>query len=310
MVEDPRWPNLFVVGAPKCGTTSIMSQLGEHPEVFVPEVKEPRYLDTDLTYTHRTETQEAYLSLFEGGQGAQRRAEGTVFYLYSPAACRTIREETRDPRVVIMLRDPVEMVHSLHSQMVYTGNEQITSFEQAWRAAPARRRGERLAPRTNPLEGLDYPWVGRYHEHVARYLDAFGDQALVLLLDDLKADPAGTYRRICEHAGIDPGYEPDLSAKNKNTQMRFAALRDVVREPPRFVTSALSIFPASWRDAARRAILQANTREVPRDPLEPGLREELSTTFRDDVQALAELIDRDLSHWCAPRNRTEEKPEA
>src|SRR3954468_1950993 len=113
-------PSFFIVGAPKCGTTSLNDYLRQHPRIFIPERKELHYFGSDLTFlkTQRP-TREEYLAHFAAAQPQQIAGEASVWYLYSQLAAREIHDFCREAKFIIMLRNPVDMMHSLHSQYLY-----------------------------------------------------------------------------------------------------------------------------------------------------------------------------------------------
>lgn len=302
-MTDPRMPNLFIAGAMKSGTTSMYHWLSQHPEVHMSDPKEPNHFCTDLHHHEgaRITDQEAYLSLFDGGQDRRYRGEASVWYLFSEDACRRIKEETEDPRIVIMLRNPVDMVYSMHSQLVFMGNEQIERFEEAWRAQDARRDGQRLPEKLNPLEGLFYADYGKYSRHVERYMETYGKEQLkILLFDDFIEDQQGTFQEVLGFLDLDPGFEPDLEKRNPNTAVRSPWLRDFVRDLPSPIKAVTTRLPGGLRSFLQDLVEDANTRVEERPPMPPVLREEVKDEFRDDVHRLGDLLDRDLGHWVQP----------
>ena len=127
-------PNFFILGAPKCGTTALAQYLSDHPKVFMTDPKEPHHFNTDQNYGDFKDA-ERYRKLFQdAGPEHQCVGEASVWYLYSKDAVANIEATIGAPRYIAMLRNPVEMAASLHEQLVYSGNENITSFEKAWAA--------------------------------------------------------------------------------------------------------------------------------------------------------------------------------
>ncbi len=120
-------PNLFVVGAPRCGTTAMFRLLAQHPDIAVCDPKEPYYFCTDFheesdrhagratRFPVRTEAQ--YLALFDD-RSRTVVAEATPAYLYSTVAASRIHAFNPGARILVMVRDPVELLHSLHAKMV------------------------------------------------------------------------------------------------------------------------------------------------------------------------------------------------
>ena len=144
----------FIVGAPRCGTTTLADWLQQHPDVCFSAVKEPHFFTQhDLTVLDEDKRQqlvsEEYLRRFFGHcDGKQQlQAEGSVTYLYLPERMETVLRLWPDARFVIALRDPLQMLPSLHQRLLVTGDENITDFSTAWSKIKDRRLG-RSIPRS------------------------------------------------------------------------------------------------------------------------------------------------------------------
>ena len=124
-------PNLFIIGAPKCGTTSIYSFLKQHPEIYMPDFKEPHYFGSDLNKKKGVyiDTEEEYLSLFIESKNEIFIGEASTYYLYSNLAPMEIFKFNPDSKIIIALRNPIDLIYSLHSQYFFSGNENVLDFE-------------------------------------------------------------------------------------------------------------------------------------------------------------------------------------
>ena len=302
-------PNFFIVGAPKCGTTAMFEYLAAHPDVFMPPRKEPAFFASDLDEGRRaddayfTRSLEKYLALFSGWRGERRVGEGTPWYLYSEVAAGEIKKFAPEARIIIMLRDPVEALSSLHAQRLVSGAEDITSFEEALRAEDDRASGKRIPNRGFLVKGLLYRKVVRYASQVERYLDTFGrDRVLVLIFEEFVADPARAYRRVCDFLDIDPTFVPTFEQVNAASVVRSPLFREVLRAPQGIIGDRLRVGPIrrSWR-RFKRALLAINEKPQARAPLDPSLRAELAWQLAPDVARLSRLLDRDLiTFWELP----------
>ena len=147
---EPRRPDFFIVGAPKSGTTALYEYLRQHPQVFMSDPKEPNYFGADVERrrTPRISLDE-YLGYFAGAGDAKRAGEASVRYLHSRTAAQEIAEFAPQGQAIIMLRDPVEMMHAMHGELVYIGAEDIPDFADALAAEDDRRVGRRIPPGAN-----------------------------------------------------------------------------------------------------------------------------------------------------------------
>ncbi len=293
-----RTPDFFIVGAPKCGTTALYSYLRQHPDVFMPEVKEPHRFAPDLGF-NAFQNQADYLSLFAEAVHEKRVGEASVWYLYSQAAPAAIKEFRPDARIIIMLRNPVEMIYSLHSQAVYSGHENIADFEAALQAEEDRKHGLRVPRHVAILQFVLYRETGRYTEHVKRYFDVFGrENVQVLIFEDLKQNASQIYEQTCQFLDIAADFHPEFEVVNPNTARRSMALVHLIGSPTaRKMGRLLMPFPAARQHLASN-LDQLNTKVEPRPPMNPQLRQRLQAEFAPETEHLSELLGRDLvSIW-------------
>ncbi len=234
--------------------------------------------------------------LFRGGAAQRRRGEATVWYLYSETAPHEILEFSPDARFIVMLRNPVDMMYSLHSHMLFTGDEDIEDFEEALAAEPDRRAGRRIPARASRPEGLLYRSCASYSRHVRRWLDAVGpDTMKVIIFDDFAAEPAAVYRDTLEFLSVDPEFRPDFDVVNRNKAVRSERLLDITSSP-RFYR-ATSFLPGPVYHAFRRGLKRLNTRYQKRPSLDGDVRARLTREFVAEVEDLGRVIGRDLSAW-------------
>lgn len=296
-------PSFFVVGAPKCGTTALFSYLRQHPEIFLPH-KEIHYFGSDLDFRHRARaTEEGYLRLFEPATTETCLGDASVWYLYSTEAAREIRAFEPEARIVIMLRDPVDMMYALHSQMLYAGDEDLPSFAEALAAEEDRKRGRRIPRGARLPKSLLYREVAKYSEQVRRYLEAFGrDRVRVVLFDDFKVHTGDVYRATLRFLGVAPDHEVDFEVVNPNTVRRSRRLARHLAVPYPIVRriARLALPVPSWRRALGTRVSRLNTVRKPRTPLDRTLRSQLIDELAGEIRALESLIERDLGAWTRP----------
>ena len=298
-------PDFFIVGAPKCGTTSLCKYLEQHSNIFIPPVKEFYYFCTDSTGKKRANTLEEYLSFFEDGQG-KLCGEGSVWHLFTKKAALEIYKFNPEAKIIIMLREPVSVMYSLHSMHLANGsNEEILDFKLALEAEEDRKQGKRIPKKCFRLEELLYREVVKFTEQVKRYFDTFGrEQVHIIIFDDFKSNPDQVYRETLEFLGVEPDFVPDLTSRNPNRRVRNATLQQLIIKPP---TKLLEIgkyfvpFPRSVRrnllQKLKQTVRRFNTQKAPRPPLDPELRRSLQQEFAPEIEKLSDLLGRDLTYW-------------
>jgi hypothetical protein len=302
-------PDFFVVGAPKCGTTSLCKYLDQHPDIFISKPKEPHYFGQDLAAKpRRGRTLEKYLSLFEGAKN-KVCGEGSTRYLYSKVAAKHIYELNPDAKIIIMLRNPVDFLYSFHSQLLVDLAEDIPDFQLALEAESDRREGKRI-PRDaqRPADCL-YSEVAKFSEQVKRYFDTFGrEQVYVIIFDDFKSDIARVYRETLEFLEVDASFQfTDFKNHKPNARIKNIALFRRKQRIKRWIISVGSLVPMfPGRAPLKKLLLKRINRimrpaspleKVSREPMDPELRKHLKKQFAPEVERLSNLLGRDLSHW-------------
>lgn len=295
-----RIPNLFVVGAPKCGTTALSNYLAGHPMIFMSEqsgMKEPYYFASDITqprdiFGETPRTLEDYAALFDdAGEDVRYVGEASAGYLYSRAAIPSILKVVPSARLVVLLRNPLEMIEAQHNQFFKYGHEN-QSFESAWRLQDARSRGRNIPSPWETGELLQYGPMAKTGEQMQRLLGiAKPEQIFVAFYEDFASNPAHTYRELLRWLDLPdderlefPRLNQRIYRRSQRLELQLQWLRRQ-REKLR-IPGGLGI----------HALIERFNR-TERKPLRPEFERELKDYFRQDVELLSQLVGRDLSHW-------------
>ncbi|CAN5470139.1 sulfotransferase [soil metagenome] len=307
-----RKPDIFLVGAARCGTTSMYRYLGQHPQVFAPHKKEPCHFATDLDsgsyqdsrYFIRDRAE--YLGLFAPAKTDQTVLDGSVWHLYSRVAAQEIARFAPDGRILIMLRNPLDMMYSWHARRVMAGAEDVTDFEVALAAEPERKAGRRIPPASFLLPALFYREVASFSEQVERYRASFpAERICIVIFDDFQRDTLGTYRDVLRFLGLRDDFQPSLEVGNPSKTVRSPVLRDVLRNP-RLHSFSNRLVPAPvWRRVRPlfKGIHEMNRRDESRAAMDIELRRRLEREFEPEVQRLGELVGRNLAALWFARER-------
>jgi hypothetical protein len=304
-----RVPDFFIVGHPKCGTTALYRMLRSHPQVFMPDIKEPWFLAPDLRAPHRAarigkrpETLAEYLALFAPAPPDQRAGEASSSYLMSGSAAGRIAELAPQARIVAILREPAGFLRSLHLQNVQVHVEAERDLRTALALEPERRRGRAIPPRCPRPLALLYSEHVRYVEQLRRYHELFGrERVLVLLYDDFRAENEATVRRVLRFLEVDDAVPIEPVEANPTVGVRSLRLHRAVQAVsvgggP--VTDALkgsvkAITPRRLRHAGLRAVRRGVVFGAPPPP-DAQLVAQLRRRFAPEVVALGEYLGRDL----------------
>lgn len=293
-------PNFFIAGAPKCGTTALYAYLETHPRVFLTNPKEPDFYADDLGAHRLVTTRDAYHGLFDRVTEQHLAVgEASVWYLHSPVALPRVREELPDVRLVVMLRQPIDLLRSWHSQLVWMCYEDEPDFEKAWALQDQRRASERVPSACEVPSFLDYRSVGQLGRHVSRLLKLFPrEQTKIMLLDDLKDSPQRVYEGVLEFLDVPSDGRSQFPRVNASKRNRFQWLAQcqatVVRSLPR---PCIQFGKRLGLRQLGRIATQLNSQPATPATLGEDFRRRLVAEFADDIDTLSELIGRDLSHW-------------
>ena len=306
-----RAPDFFIVGHRKCGTTALYRMLRAHPQIYMPELKEPWFLARDLHIPSTPSsplprTLEDYLALFSDAGPMQRIGEATPSYLLSRSAAADIAELQPQARIIAILREPASFLRSLHLQTVQNHAETETDLRAALALEPLRRQGKAIPRDAVRPEDLLYSEHVRYVEQLRRYHAVFApEQVLVLIYDDFRNDNAATIRRVLRFLDVDEAHEVEEMQANPTVRVRSARLYDLVRSvylgrglPSRFAKAMIkTVAPRQARLRALEATRQRVIYAKPHPPDE-ALTLELRRRFKPEVVAVSEYLDRDLvSLW-------------
>ena len=289
MIDEDGWPNLFIVGAARSGTTSLHRHLAGHPEVHMSEPKEPHFFSDAGTDPRglvlRVTDPVAYRRLFAGANGKTIVGESSTSYAWDPNAPRRIHRKSPDAKIILIARNPIERAFSHYLMGVREGLES-GSFSEAL------ARDERRTEKGWGVSRL-YVELGMYCDAVIRFRETFGeDRVRVLVFEEMARDTEQTLREVCEFLGIDPG---GVSAEGLDTAHNaYGAPRN--RAFARLLGSSRWVgirrrLPSRVRKFFRyRLLLRTGGKPSP----DPAARKLLRDKYLPEVRRLEEVLGRSM----------------
>ena len=203
--ERPQWQSIF---------HSIRTYLWQPGE--------PHFFGSDIAFPDKVSSKKDYLNLFSRSSSEKWKGEKSTWYLYSRTAAEEIKEYNRDARILIQIRNPVDMVYSLHQHLLHNNlytRETIVSFEQALNAQEDRMKASTKASfKANKkfMEPFFYTQVPLYTQQIKRYVDLFGwDRIHVVVYDDLKTHTLDTYKKVLQFLNVDDEFQPAFNVYNR-----------------------------------------------------------------------------------------------
>ena len=292
-------PNLYIVGAPKCGTTAMADYLREHPDVFVPALKEFLYFGDDIPRVKPRWPEEKYLDCFKKWGSERFGMDATPMYLYSDSARWEIKAASSEAKILIMVRNPTDMAYSMYHQLKYEGKELAETFEEALALESERTKTGYQPPNANSSTIARYTYICKVSPHIKAYLECFGEENVhVIVYDDFKQDTKDIYCQVLEFLGLDIYFPKKFGIRNSNKRSRFNAIHQISSNPPEILGTILNPFISReirWK--IRDFIKGLNNVEEARQQMNADTRSQLNDMFSEDVKNLSEVLGRDLTGW-------------
>lgn len=289
----PLFPNLFIIGAMKAGTSSLHEYLHQHPQIFMSRFKEPQYFAPHTLRWGQEWGQGNpypepgaawYLRLFADAGDVKYAGESSVSYSARPwvEGCeRRIHAFNPHARIIYAMRDPVERALSHYWHFVTEGREDLDPL------AAVKRRTDYLA-RSN------------YAMQLRPYLETFGaDRVFTLTLEELSDNPADLFRRLFDWLGVDSRVTINVDDKHNvrgdlcRRTRRGMVWLDTMLKHWRWKRFEGSMPAAAPRILARLAYSKVIRGEVDVAPAIAFLREELQRPTAE----LCHLLDREFLAW-------------
>lgn len=303
-------PNFIVIGAGKSGTTTLYEWLKAHPEVFMSKVKETNFFALEGNKINKTCNKEddpdqlrhypwsvtdraSYENLFSQAQKGQAKGEVSPMYLYSDRAPKAIKEANPRVKLIAILRQPVERLHSRFSHLVRESREPAKDYSEVFDQNSIWWRRDDLV-----REGL-------YGTYIKRYFELFSpEQIRIYLYEDLKNRPHELIKDLYKFIGVDQHFSPDLDMQfNPSGRVKNGAIDKLIGQNSMIKSTLNSVAPVllnKIRDShqIRKWLLNWRKKNLEKIPLSNRLkRKMIDRIYRNEILTLETLIQRDLSHW-------------
>lgn len=292
-------PNFFIVGFPKCGTTSLARYLDSHPQCFISPLKEPHFFSGNFRPKALVPSWDDYLKLFAAATEEHLAVgEGSTDYILSRKILKDIYDYDNNAKIIALLRNPVDMIHSLHDYRIMKDMEKELDLEVVWNSQKSRN----LSHEQQPLNAMDdYPRLGKVGSHVEGLLSVFPrEQVKLIVYDDFAKDSKKVYEETVDFLGLPMDGKEDFQRHNVTKTFKYPKIHKICNR------IGMNIKPGVARlknllGIRRIGILSGvrnwNTVSETKQPLKPEFRNRLAEEFREEVEKLSGILNRDLSHW-------------
>lgn len=299
----PRWPDLFVIGAGRSGTTALHQMLGSHPSVSTSSTKSPNYFATGIPQPpwetpeairmarHWIGDEDTYLATFSHAGSDDLLVDVSPIYMQSTLIAPRIAAVKPEAKIVAVLRDPATRAHAHFIGRRRDGIETSTDFG-SWL--------EKVADSPLPDETAfgHYVGCGRYAHFLAPFIESFGsDRVLIIFYEDFELDPVGQLRRLSSFADVDPElWSVDTVPTvrpNRSGEISHPAVRRLWTSSVSIRTRLRPYLPISLRRAVGHRVLH----DLERSSMRPEWRAHVVELLAPDIRELSRLTGRELSSW-------------
>lgn len=298
------YPEFYVVGAPKCGTTALCKYLSFHPNIFIPGRKELHFFGSDLNYHWRVKTANEYLKFFESADKSQIRGDGSVWHLFSKFAADEIYSARPDAKIIIMLRNPVDLLYSLHSTYLLNGYESVKNFYKLIKILEKREEVGHPPRKNTSAYGLVYKGAAHYSQQIPKFLSKFGESNVkVILYEDFKSRTEEVLYETHRFLGVESCNSGPLTPANQSRRWRSLRYHWFAEDPPDWAAKAVGCLTLEGRPTfagrylIRKLDSKFNLDVNPRKPLDEEFRAYLARYFEQDIKYVETLTNRDLGAW-------------
>ena len=291
-LESIKRPNLFVVGQTRSGTTSFKEELNQHPEIFFYYPKSWQTPNGPFGFESSFKNYEEFLEEFRGVKEKRVGIKGGD-YLSCPWSAERIKKFSPNAKIIMILRNPVDVMYSLHSSMLYReAFEDIEDFEEALKMEKVRKKENSVTPmKYHPW--LLYRETVRYPQQVKRYFEHFGEKNVkAIIFDEYIKDKSAILRDTLNFLDVNEDFEIKHVNANAGRKYRNRTIHSAVMTNKFGVRGVLRNIPGS-----AKIYRKINNNEFKRKTLEPSLRKSLQYDLKKEIDELSLMLKKDLSYW-------------
>lgn len=282
------WPNLFIVGAPRSGTTSLHEYLNQSIEIYMSSLKEPNFFGVENCYSRYLKNipknQNEYLKLFDPGKSRKYIGESSTIYLSNEYTPKRIHSKSPNAKIIIILRDPIERAfsHYFHHFQMDFKSIQVTFDEQI---KLELERGTDFNEYDIRLE------FGLYYQDVKRYIDEFGTQNVkIILFEEFVKNITKTIFEVSEFLNIS-SFDPQINKIHNPSISPRGVFSNKILHSKIISTLSRYFLPISLRRFLKRRLTLKNRKN---QKISSETRNLLKNYYKKDVTELKNYLELNL----------------
>lgn len=305
-------PDFLIIGAGKCGTTSLFMYLKQHPDIFIPAVKEPNFYGyenkspkdfgeglADIRHFQESVTSfRSYINLFKDAGPGQLKGEMSNTYMYHDQAPERIKHYNPDMKLIAILRQPAGRLYSRFLHLARENRVPTGSFSDC------------MVRDSIWWQRNDLIKEGFYFKNLKRYFELFPRENIrIYLYEELNEQASRVLRDIFEFLQVSPDFQPDLGTRfNQSGFIKNKFLNRIYGQKGLISTSLKALFPSAiverlkGNSAIQKMVNELRGKNLAKPKPDPAIHNWLTQeVYAGDIQQLQQLIGRDLSHWLKPK---------
>lgn len=276
-------PNLFITGWTRSGTSSLHMYLKQHPEIFMSEVKEPRFFGDHPSpnYPEFFKNEKKYLSLFSKVKNEKILGEAS-HYFDSEIALKQIKKFNPKSKIIILLREPAELIYSEYKNGVIPNNKDLE-----------------VVLKKNSKEVKRLLKICEYYRIIKKHLEIFGkENVYIILSENLLKNPEEEFSRLCKFLNINSNFKPDFENYSVSREIKNKWFWNLIKKfPNKIKLGVKNILSEKINKKIRKKIRKFTTKKEIKKPIDPNLKDMLKKKFEKEIKKTEKLIGKNLSKW-------------
>jgi hypothetical protein len=293
--------DFFIAGYPKSGTTALYHYLKGHPDVFLPDVKEPHFFSADFPGVRLVTSIIDYKKLYANAASDQLKGDASASVVHSSEAVNRILEYAPQAKFIVLVREPVAAVRSFHSELLYNLNEDEADFEKAWGLQKSRAKGSHIPKSCKEQMLLQYAKIFRYRDHLPLFFQRIPtEQRLIFVFEEFFSDPRTAYLKILAFLELKDDGRTDFPSVNTSKKLRFRSLASLHRR----LVDSNSIFYRITKNSLSmlgihpsHMLARFNFKKGSKLELSPQFHAKLHKYFEPDIKTVEQLLGHSIQAW-------------
>jgi hypothetical protein len=289
-----KYPNFFIIGAPKTGTTSIYNFLINHPNVYMSRPKGPHYFSKDIVTSEQIRSKDDYQNLFKKAKKKHITiGEASVLYLFSKNAIENISKELPESKIIVVLRNPVEVIQSWHAELVWGRLEKNEDIEIAWDKNIELQKNGTLKDHR-----LEYHNIARYGLQIDVLFKYFPkNQVKIIYYEEYSKSTKRTYNSLLKFLNIPEYYREQFEHKNQFKRYRIKWLQNILVNPPSFIITTKKLLKIN-RFGMYKILLRMNTFSPNKPTLSNEFKKKIIKNYYHDTIKLSKILNKNfIDSW-------------